>query len=475
MTSTHVLYGRDGQPPTGAVCSPLNGTVELLRGDEHPEEVEHESCAWTLGSDVSLIPLRPRPEGYPHLQLGAEDLRRYDMVYMAGYPFDLPLDTTGYGPVSAPRVQDDMVASRITAFEGMSGGPYLSSRGHVVGIHRGGILYRPGIAMFVSVYRTRPLLETRVGPIAIEEPVQASDAQFAELMENRLGIGHFSALQNAAVGNRIEIWQTLVQRDPTATERIAIKALPNAPIVASERARFANLLAGPRTFRETLNGILASASETLSACQEDRIRIADGLVMCGSVSQYRPSAWVGDAMQPTSIVMHYTGTSSLTRAIGSFLIEDARHSVHIVIDRDGSFVQLVPLQMSAGHAGNLLWQGARLNSTSIGIEMVNLGKLERGSDGTYRTPTVFGRPGIEVPDNEVQAVTGLNGATYWHRYTGAQVTMARILARRIASHYSIQSVLGHCAAAPDRHLDPGPAFPMVEFGRAVNGQPGVGC
>ncbi len=127
------------------------------------------------------------------------------------------------------------------------------------------------------------------------------------------------------------------------------------------------------------------------------------------------------------LVVHYTGMESCNQALDRLCDETASVSAHYLVDEDGSIYQMVPEDLRAWHAGMSFWGGVRdLNSTSIGIEMVN-----PGHDHGYRP----------FPHPQMEAFTRL--------------------ARDIMERHDIPPtcVLGHSDIAPGRKFDPGELFP----------------
>ncbi|MTV47313.1 N-acetylmuramoyl-L-alanine amidase, partial [Streptococcus pneumoniae] len=60
----------------------------------------------------------------------------------------------------------------------------------------------------------------------------------------------------------------------------------------------------------------------------------------------------------------------------------ARASAHVIIGRDGGVVQMVDFNRKAWHAGQSAWGKVDgLNQCSIGIELVNVGKVTKRKDG----------------------------------------------------------------------------------------------
>jgi N-acetylmuramoyl-L-alanine amidase len=127
------------------------------------------------------------------------------------------------------------------------------------------------------------------------------------------------------------------------------------------------------------------------------------------------------------IVLHYTGMQGLKPALDILCDPDAQVSAHYVVDENGDVYQLVAEERRAWHAGVSYWQGERdLNSTSIGIEIVNPGHE-------------FGY--LAFPMAQIEAVIGLLDA--------------------VRSRWDILDcrILGHSDIAPERKQDPGEYFP----------------
>jgi N-acetylmuramoyl-L-alanine amidase len=158
-----------------------------------------------------------------------------------------------------------------------------------------------------------------------------------------------------------------------------------------------------------------------------------------------------------TIVVHYTAGANAESAIHTLSDPEREVSAHLVVARDGSVVQLVPFDRVAWHAGRSRWGGREsFNQYSIGIEIDNAGQLEY-RDGRY--VSWFGR---EYPESEV--VWGVHRnqtqATPWHRYPRAQLRVVERLCQVLIAEYGIRHILGHEEIAPDRKVDPGPAFPL---------------
>ena len=95
-------------------------------------------------------------------------------------------------------------------------------------------------------------------------------------------------------------------------------------------------------------------------------------------------------------------------------------SSHLLIRRDGAFVQYVPFHLRAWHAGKSCYEGReRCNDFSIGIEL----------------------EGIEH-----------------HAFTGPQYRALSALVRRLRARWPLRDLAAHSDVAPGRKTDPGARF-----------------
>lgn len=138
------------------------------------------------------------------------------------------------------------------------------------------------------------------------------------------------------------------------------------------------------------------------------------------------------------IVLHYTSTDF---AHSLELLSQGEVSSHYLIDREpGPIYQLVDEQRRAWHAGESEWQGRTwLNSSSIGIELVNAGYAE-----------------------------GADGRRLWYPYSEAQIEALIVLLKDIMQRHGLKpgAIVGHSDIAPQRKVDPGPLFPWQRLAEA---------
>jgi N-acetylmuramoyl-L-alanine amidase len=147
-----------------------------------------------------------------------------------------------------------------------------------------------------------------------------------------------------------------------------------------------------------------------------------------------PSPNFDERDQPISmIVLHYTGMKDAASAIERLRDPESSVSCHYLVAEDGQILRMVPEEKRAWHAGRSSWRGnQRINSCSIGIEIVNPGH-ELG----YRP----------FPDEQIDALIPL--------------------VADIKERYGITrgNVVGHSDIAPRRKQDPGELFPWGKLAR----------
>lgn len=134
---------------------------------------------------------------------------------------------------------------------------------------------------------------------------------------------------------------------------------------------------------------------------------------------YKESPNHGGVIEPTLIVIHFTGDNG-TGGLQWLTQKGSNVSAHLWIAKTGVIWQLLPFNVRAWHAGVSFWDGeSDVNSFSIGIENQGLGD--------------------EWPEAQVQANIDL------------------IIALHRA--YPITATVGHEDVAPGRKVDPGPKYP----------------
>lgn len=139
------------------------------------------------------------------------------------------------------------------------------------------------------------------------------------------------------------------------------------------------------------------------------------------------------------IVIHYTA-SPLEHALKT--LTQGQVSSHYLISAGPNPVvyQLVDEHRRAWHAGLSRWyEHTDLNTSSLGIELVNAGPLN---------------------------------AKQWAPYTSAQIEILMTLLQDLVARHQVapENIVGHSDVAPQRKIDPGPLFPWKQLAEAGLGR-----
>lgn len=164
----------------------------------------------------------------------------------------------------------------------------------------------------------------------------------------------------------------------------------------------------------------------------------------------------GGPIEPSLIVLHDTaGRLDKGNSVAWFRSRNCTTSAHVVIERDGSMTQMVPFNRKAFHAGQSEWDGRRFcNGFSIGIEIVNPGKLDQAGKAWF---------GPATSESLVRKSTREHGDGWWLPYTPEQIDAVKRLCRAIVAEYpDCNEIVTHWMVSPKRKIDPNPLFPLEE-------------
>ena len=148
-------------------------------------------------------------------------------------------------------------------------------------------------------------------------------------------------------------------------------------------------------------------------------------------------ASVGHDSRVQFIVVHYT-SSGLERSL-EILKGDGVSSHYLIDESPATIYRLVDENRRAWHAGDSQWKDRTwLNSSSIGIELVNRGYIE-GEQGRL-----------------------------WYPYSDEQIDALIVLLKDIMQRHGLKpgAIIGHSDIAPQRKVDPGPTFPWKRLADA---------
>lgn len=169
-------------------------------------------------------------------------------------------------------------------------------------------------------------------------------------------------------------------------------------------------------------------------------QVAQACFVGGKVT-FRPSCTFEPGNQAEYIIIHSTGGSTLEGAVAT-LRKEGGASIHYIIDRDGTVVQMLPESLGAYHVASQL--EACLPNKSIGIELVNRGHVN---------PDAF--QGL-IYEDPLRAFN----YPYWEDYQEEQRQALKILVEDISARWGIpldqEHVLGHFQL--NHKTDPGPAL-----------------
>ena len=186
---------------------------------------------------------------------------------------------------------------------------------------------------------------------------------------------------------------------------------------------------------------------------------------------YTPATHMGGGITPSLVILHDTASSLSEGSAADYLQDnDAKVSVHFVIELNGKLRQLVPINRRANHAGASSYHGRKgCNGFSIGIELVNPGKMRAaGANGiTWFGATVEN----DQPYTVEIAETPEHGRGMWMHYPEAQIyTLIWLLRLLFAECDTLQDIRAHWYVSPGRKVDTNPLFPMEQIRSHILGR-----
>lgn len=171
----------------------------------------------------------------------------------------------------------------------------------------------------------------------------------------------------------------------------------------------------------------------------------------------------GGDMAPRYVCLHDTaGALRPFSSVEWFASKECGTSAHFVVERDGTITQMVPTNKKAFHAGVSSWKGVvGLNSCSVGIEIVNPGKLDNKGVADFGTK-------VAEPNEIVKMSSPAHGSGYWLPYTREQIDAVIAICRAVVEEYpDCNEIVTHYLISPKRKIDVGPHFPLEEVRTAV--------
>lgn len=190
--------------------------------------------------------------------------------------------------------------------------------------------------------------------------------------------------------------------------------------------------------------------------------------------EFQKARWTGPEITPEIVILHDTASSIKKGSAAAYLRDnDAKVSVHFVIEVDGTVVQQVPTNRKANHAGRSSFHGRDwCNDFSIGIELVNPGKMVSVSPGVGRTwfGGIVSRDDVLLTD-VVEAETAEHGFGAWMTYPGPQIaSLLRLLEVLFRDIPTLRDITTHWYVSPGRKVDTNPLFPLERVRAKVLGR-----
>lgn len=158
-------------------------------------------------------------------------------------------------------------------------------------------------------------------------------------------------------------------------------------------------------------------------------------------------------------IWHFTSGASAKSSVDFWRTSEAKGAeAHVVIDRDGTVYQIRPFNQRCDHAGESRWKCpttgrtfTMLNSCSIGIEFANGGDSDSLIKRYSKLPPVRARHKNGGP------------VTNWEAFPEVQVLAGIEVSKAVTTRYNLDDFVGHDDIAPERKVDPGPAFPTARM------------
>lgn len=191
--------------------------------------------------------------------------------------------------------------------------------------------------------------------------------------------------------------------------------------------------------------------------REDKIELSEGKAIGPRVSWYDSSKIrrYRHRLDPKIIIFHYATSENIDSYLNHFR-QNEKHAPHFAISRRGEVLQFLRADRKGYHTKNSDKFYGSPNDFSIGIVLINWGKLSKRSDGTWMTwqgKPLSGEHVIEDP----------GARTAWDRYPPEQIAAAYQLAKALKDEYNLEGVFGDIEHRPQKTPDPGHHFPMKFF------------
>lgn len=159
---------------------------------------------------------------------------------------------------------------------------------------------------------------------------------------------------------------------------------------------------------------------------------------------------------PRGICIHYTAGGDNIGGITGTLKKNGL-GYHVVIQRDGKCIKLLPLDQRCDHAGPAFWNGISPNRECLAIALANYGLLQKKGDKFFAWPAGYSR---EIPNDRVIIAPDIRDVEQpWEAAPKPQLDALYCLLKKLMKKFNIkpQMIFGHDEAArpKGRKVDPG--------------------
>lgn len=191
--------------------------------------------------------------------------------------------------------------------------------------------------------------------------------------------------------------------------------------------------------------------------------------------EFTPARWTGGVITPEIVVLHDTaGRLEKGNSARYLANNDAKVSVHFVIERDGTITQQVPTNRRANHCGQSSYHGRKwCNEFAIGIEIVNPGKMIAARRGdTFHGRAWWGEIFTVSPEIVLaEADTPQHGDGCWMDYSPRQIdAVIALLTALFRDIDTLRDITTHWYISPGRKVDTNPLFPLDHVRARVLGR-----
>lgn len=186
-------------------------------------------------------------------------------------------------------------------------------------------------------------------------------------------------------------------------------------------------------------------------------------------ADYTPARLIGGTITPDIVILHDTAGRLEKGNSARYLATTPKASVHFVIERDGTIVQLVPTNRRAGHAGQSSFHGrSDCNGFSIGIEIVNPGRMTAGPEGKARA---WWGEYFALSEGIAEMTTPEHGHGFWMGYTPEQIeAVTALLEALFRDIKTLKDITTHWYVSPGRKVDVNPLFPLDQIRAQILGR-----